>query len=148
MPKAKEDSDLLKGLPKTKIECTWIPWTYDRLSLYSGYGAGIESPCWYHHVWQHPTDDGTLWMANVAALFRKNDMDTSVAHVIESVRLSESLAALRNLPKAGLPELNEATLSVLCNGESLMMQLINKELIVSNRIENTEKSALTSHSRF
>jgi hypothetical protein len=134
MPKAKEDNELLKGLPKTKIECTWIPWTYDRLSLYSGYGAGIESPGWYHHVWQHPTDDGTLWMANVAALFRKNGMDTSVAHVIESVRLSESLAALRNLTKAGLPELSEATLSVLCNGESLMMQLINKELIVSNRL--------------
>ncbi|MDI9366481.1 MAG: DUF5682 family protein [Flavobacterium sp.] len=134
MPKAKEDNDLLKGLPKTKIECTWIPCTYNRLSLYSGYGAGIESPGWYHHVWQHPTDDGSLWMANVAALFRKNEIDTSVAHVIEAVRLAESLAALRNLPKAGLHELNEATLSVLCNGESLMMQLINKELIVSNRI--------------
>jgi len=134
MPKAKDDNDLLKGLLKTKIDCTWIPWTYDRLSLYSGYGAGIESPGWYHHVWQHPTDDGTLWMANVAALFRTNGMDTSVAHVIEAVRLAESLAALRNIPKAGLPELNEATLSVLCNGEALMMQLINKELIVSNRI--------------
>ncbi len=134
MPKAKEDNDLLKGLPKTRIECTWIPWTYDRLSMYSGYGAGIESPGWYGHVWQHPTDDGTLWMAKVAALFRQHQMDTSVAHVIEAVRLAESLAALRNMPKAGLSELNEATLSVLCNGEALMMDLINKELIVSNRI--------------
>ncbi len=134
MPKVKDDNELLKGLPKTKIECTWIPWTYDRLSMYSGYGAGIESPGWYNHVWLNPTDDGTLWMAKVAALFRQNQMDTSVAHVIEAVRLAESLAALRNLPKAGLSELNEATLSVLCNGESLMMSLINKELIVSNRI--------------
>jgi hypothetical protein len=134
MPKAKEDNDLLKGLPKTKIDCTWIPWTYDRLSLHSGYGAGIESPGWYHHVWQHPTDDGTLWMAHVAALFRKNGMDTSVAHVIEAVRLSESLAALRNLSKAGLQELNEAISSVICNGESFMMQLVNKALIVGNRI--------------
>ncbi len=134
MPKQKEDNDLLKGLPKVKIECTWIPWTYNRLSFYSGYGAGITSPGWYHHIWQHPKDDGTLWMANVATLFRQKQMDTSVAHVIEAVRLAESLAALRHLSKAGLEELNEATLSVLCNGENLMMGLVNQELIVSDRI--------------
>ena len=134
MPKIKEDNDLLKGLPKVKVESTWIPWTYNRLSLYSGYGAGIASPGWYHHVWHHPNDDGTLWMAKVAQLFRKNQMDTSVAHVIEAVRLASSLASLRNISKAGLEELNEATLSVLCNGENILMTLIQNELIVSNRI--------------
>ncbi len=36
MPKAKEDNDLLKGLEKVKVECTWIPWTYNRLSFVSG----------------------------------------------------------------------------------------------------------------
>ena len=36
MPKVKEDNALLKGLPKVKIECTWIPWTYNRLALRSG----------------------------------------------------------------------------------------------------------------
>jgi len=134
MPKQKEDNDLLKGLPKVKVECTWIPWTYQRLSFYSGYGAGIASPGWYHHVWKHPADDGTLWMAAVASLFREKQMDTSVAHVIEAVRLANSLASLRNLSKAGLEELNEATLSILCNGEPLMMTLVQQELIVSNRI--------------
>lgn len=134
MPKQKEDNDLLKGLPKVKVECTWIPWTYNRLSFYSGYGAGITSPGWYHHIWEYPKDDGTMWMANVAKLFRQKEMDTSVAHVIEAVRLAESLAALRHLSKAGLEELNEATLSVLCNGENLMMGLVNQELIVSDRI--------------
>jgi len=134
MPKQKDDNELLKGLPKVKIECTWIPWTYSRLSYNSGYGAGINSPGWYDHVWTHPTDDGTRWMAKVAQLFRKNQMDTSVAHVIEAIRLAESLASLRNLSKAGLEELNEATWSVLCGGESILLQLIHDELIVSNRI--------------
>ena len=134
MPKAKEDNELLKNLPKVKIETTWIPWTYSRLSMFSGYGAGIESPGWYDHVWKNPADDGTLWMTKVAHLFRKNQMDTSVAHVIEAVRLAESLAALRHLSKVGLEELNEATLSVLCNGESILLALIKSELIVSNRI--------------
>ena len=134
MPSQKEDNDLLKGLPKVKVECTWIPWTYDRLSYYSGYGAGIHSPGWYEHVWNFPHDDGTQWMAKVARLFREKQMDTSVAHIIEAVRLAQSLAALRERPKAGLDELNEATLSVLCNGESVLMKLIQDELIVSNKI--------------
>ncbi|MFT3826239.1 MAG: DUF5682 family protein [Chitinophagaceae bacterium] len=134
MPRQKEDNDLLKGLPKVKTECTWIPWTYSRLGFNSGYGAGITSPGWYHHIWNYPDDDGTRWMANVATLFRSKQMDTSVAHVIEAVRLAESLAALRGLSKAGLEELNEATWSVLCNGESVLLELIHDELIVSNRI--------------
>jgi methyltransferase-like protein len=134
MPKQKEDNDLLKGLPKVKVDCTWIPWTYQRLSYYSGYGAGIQSPGWYEHLWHHPNDDGTRWMARVAQLFRKNGMDTSVAHVIEAVRLAETLASLRGLSKAGLEELNEATLSVLCNGESILLRLIQEELIVSGKI--------------
>lgn len=136
MPKQKEDNDLLKGLPKVKVECSWIPWTYNRLSLSSGYGAGIWSPGWYHHLWQHPKDDGTRWMALVAKLFREQQMDTSVAHVMEAVRLSQSLAALRNLSKAGLEELNEATLSVLCMGETIMLSLVNDKLIISDRIGN------------
>lgn len=134
MPKQKDDNDLLKGLPKVKVECTWIPWTYNRLSFYSGYGAGIASPGWYEHIWKHPKDDGTLWMAKVAKLFREKQMDTSVAHVIEAVRLAGSLASLRHLHKAGLEELNEATLSVLCNGESILLSLVQNELIVSDKI--------------
>ena len=79
MPKPKDDNDLLKGLSKVKVEATWIPWTYNRLTYASGYGAGIQSPGWYEHVWNHPHDDGTRWMAKVAKLFRSRDMDTSTA---------------------------------------------------------------------
>jgi hypothetical protein len=134
MPKQKEDNELLKALPKVKMECTWIPWTYSRLSYYSGYGAGIHSPGWYEHIWHFPTDDGSRWMAKVAQLLRTKGMDTSVAHVIEAVRLAESLASLRNLSKAGLEELNEATVSILGNGETTLLQLISEELIVSNKL--------------
>lgn len=134
MPKQKEDNDLLKGLAKSKVACTWVPWTYSRLGSWSGYGAGINSPGWYDHIWNFAEDDGTRWMAKVAGLFRKNKMDTSVAHVIESVRLADSLAALRNLPRAGLAEFNEATLGVLCNGENILLSLVQEELIVSNKI--------------
>jgi len=140
MPLAKDDNALLKSLPKVKIEATWIPWTYDRLSMYSGYGAGIQSPGWYHHKWLHPTDDGTLWMTKVAKLFRDKQIDVSVAHVIESVRLANALSALRNISSVGLDELNEATLSVVCNGEAILLDLIQKELIVSNAIGSVANS--------
>ncbi|MEJ7646171.1 MAG: DUF5682 family protein [Chryseolinea sp.] len=130
----KLDNDLLKGLAKVKLETTWIPWTYNRLTFASGYGAGIQSPGWYDHVWHHPTDDGTLWMAKIARLFRGKEMDTSVAHIIEAVRLAESLTSLRGLSKVGLEELNEATLAVLCNGDEILLQLIRDELIVSDKI--------------
>jgi hypothetical protein len=131
---AKEDNALLKGMAKVKTDATWIPWTYDRLSFASGYGAGINSPGWYEHIWHHPTDDGSRWLIKVAKLLRSQQMDISVAHVIEAVRLAENLAILRQLHKPGLEELNEAVLTVLCNGEEILLKLIQDELIVSNKI--------------
>ncbi len=143
MPPPKEDTALLKGLPKTKVEATWVPWTYGRLSFKSGYGAGVESPGWYHHLWtippQSPLKKGggevaIRWMAKVAQLLREEDLDASSAHLIEAVRLAESLAALRDRPLPGLPELNEATQTVLCFGSDLPMRLIHDKLIVGDRL--------------
>lgn len=134
MPKVKEDNELLKGLAKVKVECTWIPWTYDRLSFRSGYGAGIESPGWYHYLWYHPEDDGTLWISQAASLFRKKNMDISVAHVIETVRLAQVTAALRNLPAPSLAEFNEAITTVMGFGDDILLQIIKEELIISDRL--------------
>lgn len=131
MPPAKDDAALLKGLPKTKVQATWVPWTYGRLCFASGYGAGMESPGWYHHLWT--TSDRAVavrWMARVASLLREQDMDASSAHVIEAVRLAESLAALRERPLPGLPELDEATQAILCFGSDLPLRLIHEKLVV------------------
>ncbi|MEO8286033.1 MAG: DUF5682 family protein [Chloroflexota bacterium] len=131
---AKEDAALLKGLPTTKVQATWVPWTYGRLSYAGGYGAGIESPGWYHHLWNTPEDVSIRWMSRVARLLREQDLDASTAHVIEAVRLAETLAALRGRPLPGLPEMNEATLSVLLFGNELPMRLIHEKLIVGERL--------------
>lgn len=138
MPTAKDDAALLKGLPKRKVASTWIPWTYSRLAFASGYGAGIESPGWYDFLWtssgRRNGDIATHWLTKVARLLRGEDLDASAASIIEAVRLSESLAALRGRPLPGLPELNEATQTVLCFGDMLPLQLISKKLIVSERL--------------
>lgn len=137
----KADDELLKKLPKTKVDFTWIPWTYSRLTFDSGYGAGIHSPGWYQHLWDYPQDTAVSWLAKVAALFRQKNMDTSVAHVIEAVRLADMLALLRNLPRPGLHELNEATQSVICFGDDVLLQLIRDELIVSNKLGQVPDNA-------
>ena len=134
MPKVKDDNELLKGLEKVKIDCTWITWTYDRLSLRSGYGAGISSPGWYHYLWHHPEDDGTVWVSQAAQLFREKGMDISVAHVIETVRLARMTAALRNMPAPSLAEFNEAITTVMGFGDDILLQLIKESLIINNRL--------------
>lgn len=127
---AKADDEALKGLVKRKTAATWIPWTYDRLSALSGYGAGVTSPGWYDHLWIHHEHISEHWLTKVARLMRDQDLDASPASVIESVRLADSLAALRGRSIAGLDELGEATLSILCHGNLLPMRVIEKKLIV------------------
>ncbi|MDW8298773.1 MAG: DUF5682 family protein [Anaerolineae bacterium] len=129
---AKADAALLKGLPKVKVSATWIPWTYGRLTLTSGYGAGIRSPGWYDFLWRtERADDVALgWLTHVAHLLRANKLDASTAQVIDAARMAEALAAMRNRAMPSLEELNEATQAVLCMGSDVPMRLIWRDLIV------------------
>jgi hypothetical protein len=131
---AKPDTALLAGLPRVAVTATWIPWTNSRLAARSGYGAGIQSPGWYEHLWHAPDRTAIRWLTHVARLLRERDLDASSASVIEAVRLAEALAALRDLPMPGLAELNEATLTVLCHGDRAPLTLIHEQLIVGDRL--------------
>ncbi len=133
---AKGDAKLIKSLPKvrTKLKASWIPWTNDRLSMYSGYGAGISSPGWYEHLWAHDEDIPIKWLTKVATLFREQGQDMSTAHVLEAYKLSVSLCQLRGKSHVTLAELNEATLTVMCMGDAILLELIKKELIVGDAI--------------
>jgi hypothetical protein len=131
---AKQDDEILKQLARRKTSATWIPWTYDRLSFESGYGAGVASPGWYEHLWVHRDQLSERWMIRVARLLRDEDIDASPANVIESVRLADSLAAIRGRHNASLEELGEATLSVLCHGNPMPIRLIERKLIVGQRL--------------
>ncbi len=132
----KSDSKLLKTLPKTKIKTgvTWIPWTNARLSMQSGYGAGIASPGWNEYRWEYPDDMGEYWLTKVAQLFRQKNIDISTAHVIEAFRLTGALTAIREKSFPTLEELNEATVTVMCMGDAKLLEIVKKELIVGERI--------------
>lgn len=128
-----EDADVLAGLPSVTTRATWAPWTYGRLSRDTGYGAGVESPGWYQHLWE--VDAGELtarWLARVAGLLRAEDLNASPAQVIDAVRLAEALAALRGRPAPGLAELNEVTLAVFCGGDPAPLRLIQQKLVVGD----------------
>ena len=132
---AKSDDALLKGFKKRKTSATWIPWTAGRLSYRSGYGAGIASPGYYEHLWNSPGGNlGSRWISHVARLLRSEDLDASPANVVETVRMAETLAAIRDLPAPGLDELREAALTTLCGGETERLALIRDKLEIGERL--------------
>lgn len=135
-PKISADNELLKALPKCKVGATWVPWTYQRLCFASGYGAGIESPGWYEHLWKHRRDPQLTarWLTRVGQLLRRRDLDASTAQVIDGVRLAEHLAAFRGRAIPGLAEMNEAAVAVFCQGDTAPLRLVGQELIVGDRL--------------
>jgi hypothetical protein len=132
----KTDEKLKKQVPKTKIKInsSWIPWTNERLSMYSGYGAGITAPGWYEHIWDMRTNTELHWLIKVAQCFRKNKVDISSAHIIEAQRLLQAVQILRSKRKAGLQDINEVCLSVMCMGDSIQFSTITNEIFIAQKI--------------
>lgn len=133
---SKSDAKLLKQLPKVKnkIAASWIPWTNSRLSLFSGYGAGIQSPGWYDHLWTNQEKRELSWLAKVAKLFRDEGQDISTAHVLETYRLALSLSQLRNKSNVSLDEINEAIITVMCMGDGILLELVKRKMIIGDKI--------------
>ncbi|MYW68383.1 hypothetical protein GTY65_30555 [Streptomyces sp. SID8379] len=135
------DRALLKGLPKAKVDLTWVPWTHRRLARTSGYGAGIESPGWYGHLFSAPDRPVERWLTKVAGLLRDEDRIVSSAHVIEAVRLAETLAVMRGRPLAGLTETTDAVRAVLCEGSDVPLSLIHDRLVVGDVLGEVPEGA-------
>ena len=130
----KNDTSLLKGLKKASTEATWVVWSYEQLAQSSGYQAGIVSPAWYELLFDYPQTATLRWVLKAARLMRKRDIVASSAHVIDTVRLAEALATLRERPLPSLEELHEAAQTTLCEGNAEKMTLIEKELIIGKAI--------------
>ncbi|HEV2930172.1 MAG TPA: DUF5682 family protein, partial [Propionibacteriaceae bacterium] len=134
LPPANRDVATLRGTAKRKVTLTWVPWTHERLASGAGYGAGVTSPGWYHHLWTAPDQTIPRWLIKVARALRERDLPTSSAHVIEAVRLAETLASLRSRPLAGLTEVTEATRAVLCDGDEHAVRFVTDHLVVGQAL--------------
>jgi hypothetical protein len=140
LPPGRQDDAILKGLPKIKVGATVVPWSFDRLTFDSGYGAGARSPAFYELLWKSkPADVPTQWLLSVAHLLREADLDASPASVIEAVRLADALAAMRERPRPGLRELCDSARSILIRDEAVW-SLIARRLIVGERMGEVPES--------
>jgi hypothetical protein len=138
--KVKDDNALLKGLKKRTMEVAWIPYSYDRLTTDSGYGAGIEAPGWYEFLFQSlnrqtpPADMVMEWMVHLARCLREAGHPVSTAEVIDAVRLSLGLQELRGLRLPGLIEMQDAALATLCAGNRAVLDSVRHKVLVGDRI--------------
>jgi len=135
------DTALLKNLPKATVVATWTPWSYGRIAAASGYRAGITAPGWYDFLWQNHQQSGDQaahiasgWLTRIAHLLRAEGHDVATANLIEAMRLAEALTALRGKPLPTLDELNEAALTTLCFGDDALLRLIDRALVVGERL--------------
>lgn len=134
LPTQAHDTALLQGLGRVGVTATWVPWSHGRLAAATGYGAGVTSPGWYAHLFDHDHDVVVRWVVRVARLLRGEDLDASSAAVVDAVRTAQSLAALRGRPLAGLPELDDAVRAVLCGGSDVPMALVRERLVVGEAL--------------
>ncbi|MCX5212468.1 DUF5682 family protein [Kitasatospora sp. NBC_00240] len=142
MPTVAHDRALLATLPKkVRTEITWVPWTHRRLSQHTGYGAGIASPGWYHHLFAADGDPLARWMTMAADLLRREDHPVSSAHVIEAVRLAGTLAVMRGRPLAGLTETLDAVRSVMCDGSDVALALVHDRLVIGDALGEVPDAA-------
>ena len=140
-PSASSDTALLRGLPTAKVTATWVPWTHSRLALSSGYGAGVDSPGWYRHLFTAGEHGLERWMTRSAGVLRTHDLPTSTAHVIEAVRLARSLAHLRDRVEPGLTEVVDATRAVLCEGNEAAVGFVLRDAVVGEELGRVPDSA-------
>jgi hypothetical protein len=131
---ATSDKKRLVGLPTLKTNATWVPWSQEHLAFASGYGAGVESPGWYEHLWTATDRVSERWLVRVARLLRDHGLDCSSAHIIEATRLATCLASLRDQSQPRLNDLDEAVRSVFCFGADGPLALIHRQLVVGTAL--------------
>ena len=127
---ASVDNTTLRGLPRVKVDSAWVPWTHRRLTTSSGYGAGVDSPGWYRHVFEHPGEEGVArFLVDAARLLRENGQAASPDHLIAGTRLADALATMRNRPRPGLGEVLDAADAVLGG-----LDLVRSRLVVGDAL--------------
>ena len=121
------DRALLKGLPKVKAEMTWVPWTHRRLARHSGYGAGIDSPGWYGHLFAAPDRpvDALDDQGRGAAAGRGPARLLRACHRGGPARRDPRRDA-RPAAAPGSTETTDAVRAVMCEGSDVPLALVQR----------------------
>jgi Family of unknown function (DUF5682) len=136
LPATKGDRAQLSACAKIKVVTTWAPWSHHRLTLATGYRAGVESPGWYAHRFdatQRGVDPVVSWCARVAALLRGLGSDVAPAQLIDATHHAHVLGALRDRPAPGLQEISDALACVVGDGLAIT-EPVRRHLIVGDEL--------------
>ena len=111
----------IKALPCVETSHTLMPYSYYRLSLRSGYGAGNKAPAYYSLLWKsflqkQPFLAVYHYFAQIAQYQREHGNQISSAEVMEAVQLANALAKLRNGTIPVLRDLRDAAITCLGKG--------------------------------
>lgn len=114
-------SDEIQKLPSVPAKSTLMPYSYYRLSSRSGYGAGNKAPQYYELVWDalNSNDPGYAmynYISGIADYQRKHGGITSSAEVMESVRLAQTLAGMKNSTVPTLADLRDSVVTCIGHG--------------------------------
>jgi hypothetical protein len=140
---ASSDELLLKHLPRISSRCVWIPWSFERMTKASGYGAGVVAPAWYQLLWEHPETATVQWMARAARLLRDSDYHASAAQVLDAGRLADMTARLRGAHQPGIDELREAVMAVMGRGNAAVLDSISSDLITGSQLGHVPDMGLS-----
>ena len=87
-----------------KVAAAWVPWTHRRLAAASGYAAGVASPGWYRHVFEHPGADGVArFFVEIAGLLRRRGLGASPDDLIAGTRLATHAGGAARPPRPASP---------------------------------------------
>jgi hypothetical protein len=110
------------SLRKRSSKLTLMPYSYFKLSSQSGYGAGNHAPAYFELLWQALDQESfpdlpARYLSLVARHLRESGTHRSTAEVIDGVRLSQTLSAMKNGLAPTLADLRDSAITLLGQGE-------------------------------
>jgi hypothetical protein len=109
------------SFPERETSVTLMPYSNDKLSSQSGYGAGNHAPAYFHMMWKM-LEDGeydqlpAYYLSKMARLLRKSGTYRSTAEVMEGTSLAFALASFRQ-SQPTLKDLRDAATVCLGHGD-------------------------------
>ncbi|MDR1901705.1 MAG: DUF5682 family protein [Treponema sp.] len=129
----------LGELPRAETRMTLMPYSYYRLSSFSGYGAGNYAP-YYFELMYEAMEQGRLenlparYITQLSRLYREKQGYSSTASAIEAVRLAKSLQYLHGGLLPTLSDLHDSATAAMAGGHILSIAESFAALDVGTRI--------------
>lgn len=135
----KDDEKLTKKLKEVDVKATLMPYSYYRLSSRSGYGAGSKAPAYYEILWRNRingnlSDAKVEYLSRLASYQRENGFSASSAEVIESVRLAETLCAMRGGSMPSMADLRDSAVTCMGHGSFSEISLACADVEIGTKI--------------